>query len=56
MFGGNKEETVKFTGEPPRTSLTDPPPGYQTPSPDQPYGAGKAGAPKATDTTPHAAS
>lgn len=27
-----------FTGEPPRLSLTDPPPGYQTPSPDQPYG------------------
>ena len=27
-----------FTGEPPRVSLTDPPPGYQTPSPDQPYG------------------
>lgn len=50
MFGGNKEESVKFTGEPPRTSLTDPPPGYQTPSPDQPYGAGKAGAPKATDS------
>ena len=22
----------------PRTYLTDPPPGYQTPSPDQPYG------------------
>jgi len=34
----NKEEYGTFTGEPPRVSLTDPPPGYQTPSPDQPYG------------------
>jgi hypothetical protein len=46
MFGGKKEETAKFTAEPPRASLTDPPPGYQTPSPDQPYGLGKAGPPK----------
>jgi len=49
MFGSKKEETAKFTGEPPRASLTDPPPGYQTPSPDQPYGIGKAAAPKPTD-------
>jgi hypothetical protein len=34
----NKEEYGTFTGEPARASLTDPPPGYQTPSPDQPYG------------------
>ena len=33
-----KEEYGTFTGEPPRVSLTDPPLGYQTPSPDQPYG------------------
>jgi hypothetical protein len=33
-----KEEYGTFTGEPPRASLTDPPAGYQTPSPDQPYG------------------
>jgi len=33
-----KEEYGTFTGEPPRVSLTDPPPGYLTPSPDQPYG------------------
>jgi hypothetical protein len=39
MFG-KKDETAKFIGEPPRVSLTDPPPGYQTPSPDQPYGVG----------------
>jgi hypothetical protein len=41
MFGSNEPEAAKFTGEPPRTALTEPPPGYQTPSPDQPYGAGK---------------
>jgi hypothetical protein len=50
FFSGNKkEESAKFTGEPRRNSLTDPPPGYQTPSPDQPYGLGKAGPPKPTD-------
>ena len=47
MFGGSskKEETAKFTGEPPRSSLTEPPAGYQTPSPDQPYGLAKGAAP-----------
>jgi hypothetical protein len=35
------DETGSFTGEPPRTSLTEPPPGYQTPSPAQPYGVTK---------------
>lgn len=50
MFGGAPDETAKFTGEPPRTSLTEPPPGYQTPSPDQPYGLSeRTKAPKATD-------
>ena len=39
---GHKEEYATFTGEPPRTSLTEPPPGYRTPSPAQPYGVGKA--------------
>jgi hypothetical protein len=38
-----KEEYATFTGEPARTSLTEPPPGYQTPSPDQPYGIGPQG-------------
>jgi hypothetical protein len=33
-----KEQYATFTGEPARSSLTDPPVGYQTPSPDQPYG------------------
>lgn len=36
-----KEEYVPFTGEPPRVSLTEPPAGYRTPSPAQPYGVGK---------------
>lgn len=33
-----RPEISSFTGEPPRTSMTAPPPGYQTPSPSQPYG------------------
>jgi hypothetical protein len=37
---GKKEEYATFTGEPARETLTDPPPGYLTPSPDQPYGIG----------------
>jgi hypothetical protein len=37
-FGGYQVETGTFTNEPPRARLTEPPPGYQTPSPDQPYG------------------
>lgn len=41
MFGSSPEETAQFTREPPRASLTAPPPGYQTPSPDQPYGLSK---------------
>jgi hypothetical protein len=36
---GSKEEGAKFTAEPPRSSLTEPPVGYQTPSPNQPYAA-----------------
>ena len=46
MFGKKKEEEAKFTGEPPRGSLTDPPVGYQTPSPAQPYGLAKGVAPQ----------
>ena len=36
----NSEEYATFTGEPARDSLTDPPTGYRTPSPDHPYGIG----------------
>jgi len=39
---GSKEEYAKFTNEPARGSLTEPPPGYRTPSPTQPYGVGRA--------------
>jgi hypothetical protein len=35
-----KEQYATFTGEPARANLTDPPPGYRTPSVDQPYGVG----------------
>ncbi len=37
-FGGYTNETGTFTTEPSRNTLTEPPPGYQTPSPAQPYG------------------
>jgi len=32
------DKPVQFAGEPPRTTLTEPPPGYLTPSPNAPYG------------------
>jgi hypothetical protein len=44
MFGSiwtAKEEYTPFTGEPARSSLIEPPPGYRTPSPTQPYGVGR---------------
>ena len=40
LFGGNKAETAPFKGEPARESLTQPPTGYQTPSPAFAYGTG----------------
>ena len=40
LFGGSKSESKTFTNEPPRESLTEPPPGYQTPSPNYAYGTG----------------
>ena len=50
MFGRQDDDVGKFTGEPARTSLTEPPRGYQTPSPQQPYGLGlETQTPKATD-------
>lgn len=36
-----KEEYGTFDKEPKRTELTQPPPGYLTPSPNQPYGVSK---------------
>jgi len=53
VFGAKDDEeaNAKFTGEPKRTSLTEPPSGYQTPSPNQPYGLGKSTwTPKATQS------
>jgi hypothetical protein len=37
-FSGYQDETGTFTSEPARDQLTQPPPGYQTPSAAQPYG------------------
>jgi hypothetical protein len=39
LTGSYANETAKFEGEPSRGQLTQPPPGYQTPSGNQPYGA-----------------
>jgi hypothetical protein len=41
MMTNNKGEAKQFTSEPPRQSLVEPPPGYQTPSPNYAYGAGE---------------
>jgi hypothetical protein len=41
MRGGKSAENKQFTTEPPRSSLVEPPPGYQTPSPNYVYGAGE---------------
>jgi hypothetical protein len=40
VFKGNKAEIGQFKQEPARESLTQPPPGYQTPSPNFAYGTG----------------
>ena len=40
FFKGNKTETAPFKGEPTRDTLTQPPVGYQTPSPNFAYGTG----------------
>jgi hypothetical protein len=40
---GYKAEQKPFTGEPARTNLIQPPTGYQTPSPNYPYGVGVKG-------------
>jgi hypothetical protein len=37
-FSGPKSESAQFQHEPSRNALTDPPAGYRTPSPIQPYG------------------
>ena len=40
LFKSKPAEAEKFTGEPTRESLTQPPVGYQTPSPSYAYGSG----------------
>jgi hypothetical protein len=40
LFGIYGQEKGTFTAEPPRTTLVQPPEGYRTPSPNQPYGTG----------------
>jgi hypothetical protein len=46
-FGGNaKPEVGQFKGEPVRETLTQPPPGYQTPLPTFAYGVGLKPLPK----------
>ena len=40
LMGDAPERAAKFEGEPARGSLTQPPPGYQTPSGAYPYGTG----------------
>jgi hypothetical protein len=49
IFGGifkKDEESVKFVAEPPRENLSQPPSGYQTPSPNYAYGVnGKSAGP-----------
>jgi hypothetical protein len=44
LFGGKKTEAKPFQGEPNRATLTMPPSGYQTPSPNYAYGTGPKGA------------
>jgi hypothetical protein len=41
VWGNKPDEQTTFTGEPRRESLIEPPAGYRTPSPNQPYGVGK---------------
>jgi hypothetical protein len=40
VWGDKSQEYVTFTGEPKRESLIEPPRGYRTPSPNQPFGVG----------------
>jgi hypothetical protein len=42
ILGKNSAEPQqKFSGEPARSSLLEPPPGYRTPAANQPYGASR---------------
>jgi len=52
LFGGGKEESVKFVKEPERSELSQPPVGYQTPSPNYVYGEGPMQSKTKTDYNP----
>lgn len=52
LFGAGKEETVKFVKEPERSELSQPPAGYQTPSPSYAYGAGPMKSKTVTEYNP----
>jgi hypothetical protein len=47
-----KEKPIVFSGEPARERLTDPPPGYQVPSPNAPYGVVEKDKPGTKPKTP----
>jgi hypothetical protein len=51
IFGGDKPEAAPFPGEPARESLTQPPGGYQTPSPAYVYGLNGDDQKKASNRT-----
>src|SRR5262245_25013876 len=46
LRGSDAEEKGTFVTEPPRNTLIQPPAGYRTPSPNQPYGIGTKSAPR----------
>ena len=52
LFGAGKEETAKFDKEPERSELSQPPAGYQTPSPNYAYGAGPMKSKTVTEYNP----
>ena len=51
LRGSDAEEKGTFVSEPPRNTLIQPPPGYRTPSPSQPYGVGTKAAGPAKPAT-----
>jgi len=59
LFSSGDRPATPVMGAPPRQSLTEPPPDYESPSPSQPYGAATPPAPPRADAakaaTPEAA-
>lgn len=52
LFGAGKDESVKFVKEPDRSELSQPPAGYQTPSPNYAYGTGPMDSKTKTEYNP----